>query len=105
MPGRLEAALRAGFITLLLGFFCTAALATPALAAAPDFGHTHPHGTEGHLHPLNLVLGGAAPPPPVVSVQRMLVEGRTLLLPASPNVPAEAPASTRSRAPPAQTSR
>jgi len=105
MPGRLEAALRTGFITLLLGFLCTAALATPVLAAAPDFGHTHPHGTPQHLHPLNLVLGGTVPPTPVVSVQGTLLEGRALPTPVSPHVPAEAPASTRSRAPPAQTSR
>jgi len=104
MPERLRKALRAGFITLLLGFFGTAALTTPVLAAAPDFGHTHPHGTPHHLHPLNLVLGGTAPPP-VVSVSPTPYEGRAPLPLASPYVPAEAPASTRSRAPPAQTSR
>lgn len=105
MPGRLREALGAGFITLLLGLLCTAALATPVLAAAPDFGHTHPHGTSHHLHPLNLVLGGTVPPTPVVSVSPTPYEGRTPPPPASPHVPAEAPASTRSRAPPAQTPR
>lgn len=59
---RLTAACCAGFSTLLIGLLCSAALAAPTLAAEPDFAHSHPAGTQHHLHPLELILGSGPVP-------------------------------------------
>ncbi len=104
MNGRLSKrfgkALRAGGVTLLLGLFCTAALAAPKLSTIQGFAHTHPHGTPHHLHPIIMVFSGTLPVIPTTLADRQ--QGIESLLPACPTcyIAAETFAFSRSRAPP-----
>ena len=97
---RFREALGAGSFTLLLGILCTATLAAPQLSTVQDFGHTHPHGTPHHLHPLAMIFGGTLPvaPTPLADPQRHianLLPFRITLYLAAAVYP-----SSRSRAPP-----
>ena len=100
MRGRLQAASRAGSITLLLGLLCAATLAAPQLASQPDFGHTHPHGTAPHLHPLELILGGIVSAP-VVAVRLAGVVSYLRKVPGLRWLPLAVRTQHHSRAPPA----
>lgn len=103
MTGRLgvrfRGALSAGGITLLLGILCTATLAAPELSTVQDFGHTHPHGTPHHLHPLALVFSGTLPVVPVTLVVPQQLTSR-LLRPYLTLYLAAETLTSRSRAPP-----
>lgn len=97
---RFREALRVGGITLLLGLFCTAALAAPELSTVQDFAHTHPHGAPHHLHPIVMVFGGTLPVvPATLAAPQQQTESP---LPPCPTryIAAEAFSFARSRAPP-----
>jgi len=101
MRGRLGAALRAGRVTLFLSLLCAATLAAPRLAAEPDFGHTHPHGSEQHLHPFKLVLGYGESTAPAAALEPDLPVSLAAHHVALPWVSAAAGSHHHSRAPPA----
>jgi len=102
--GRLRAAFKAGFTTLLLGLLCTAPFAAPKLAAEQGFAHTHPHGTEHHLHAFKLIFGNGVTPARVVAVSLTRLVSRTRHFPQLPWVSVATITRHHSRAPPTQRS-
>lgn len=101
MRGRLEEALRAGLFTLLLGLLCAATLAAPRLSTEQGFGHSHPHGSEPHLHPFKLVLGQGEGAAPVVGLEPDLPVNFSTRLSTLPWVSVAVRSLHHSRAPPA----
>ena len=101
MRGQLEEVLKAGFVTLLLSLLCVATLATPRLSTEPDFGHSHPHSSESHLHPFKLVLGQGEGAVPVVRLEPVLPVNVTVRLATLPWVSVAVRSLHHSRAPPA----
>lgn len=99
MHGRLQGALRAGSVALLVGLLCAAALAAPALSTAQTFGHTHADGTPHHLHPVGLVLGGTPAPAPVAGLEPVQRDG-PVPRPVSVSYACTDTPQPRSRAPP-----
>lgn len=99
MNGRLRRALRAGYLALLAGLLCTAALAAPALSAAQEFAHSHADGTPGHLHPVASVIGGTPALAAVVGLE-LRRRGTPVPRPAQLGYAHADPPRPRSRGPP-----
>ena len=99
---RLRRALRAGYLALLAGLLCAAALAAPALSAAQEFSHSHADGAPGHLHPVASVIGGTPAPAAVVGLEVRRQETLILRIAPSDYVHLDTPR-PRSRGPPRRT--
>ena len=102
MNGRLRRALWAGYLALLAGLLCTAALAAPALSTVQEFSHSHADGTPGHLHPVASIVGGTPAPAAITGLETKLQENPVSHIAATNYVYLDTPR-PRSRGPPCPT--